>query len=261
MIETRPTAFPRNHGVIMRGIRLIYDPTLYLAFDLKRDKRLEDPAFRAWLTGGEPYNPQTAASDSVLPPDPNAVGCDRSFGGAELEHDSFENTCRIGTEAYKTGEGSQFNTPAVRNGLFYDQNCNTIPRNQIGQRIDLPIDVDKDLRAKMQKERWCSNYHLKGSCPIKDCRFRHGTLDGDGKNALLSLSRGNYCRNGNGCEEQDCYAGHQCPHDPCSKEETCHFPPEMHITDKQVVNIEVPLSPNSCRRRSNEERRQCEGKG
>ena len=259
-IEIRPTAFKRNHGVIMRGVKLMYDPTLYLAFDLKREKRLEDPAFIAWLTGGETYKKIVTDSDSVIQSTTNAVRCKACLIGAEWEHDCMENTPDMKTE-HEAKEISTLDTTAMGSNLLHDKPRNTIPRNRIGQRVDPPVDFDKELRAKMQKERWCSNYHLKGSCPINECRFRHGTLDNAGKNALLSLTRGNYCRNGNGCKEPDCYAGHQCPYEPCNKEKDCHFPPEMHVADKQIVNMELPFSPKTSRRPSDEEKRQREGKG
>ena len=130
---------------------------------------------------------------------------------------------------------------------------NVIPRNRVGQRIDPLIKSNKDLRLKMSGEKWCSNYQLKGLCPIKNCIFRHGPLDDAGKNTLLSLARGNPCRNGNGCDGEDCFAGHHCPYNPCKKGKRCSFSrqqPDMHIQDKRIVNFEDLSQPGLHRPRN-----------
>ena len=127
-----------------------------------------------------------------------------------------------------------------------------IPRNRAGHRVDPPIKFNKELRLQMSGEKWCSNHQLKGRCPFDNCEYKHDLLDDAGKNALLSLARGNPCRKGNACDEEDCYAGHHCPYNPCKKGRACSFAKQhqdMHVHDKQIVNIEGFSQPWSHRHR------------
>ena len=262
IIPTKPTSFPRNHGVIIGGVKMIYDPTLYSAFGFKRDEREHDPDFAPWLVTEWSHTRRTdSCSSSSAPTTINAVRYRENLDRTQWGHCSSDHVHARETESDDTGETSQHNTTATQTLSLQHQPQTTIPRNRLGQRIDPPIEFEKTLRAKMQKEGWCSNHHLKDFCAVQDCRFRHGSLDDNGKTALLSLTLGNFCRNGNGCEEPACYAGHHCPYEPCNKENNCHFPLEMHVADKRVVNVEGLMSPSSRRRSSDEKRRLREGKG
>lgn len=151
------------------------------------------------------------------------------------------------TLVYKKPEAADTNRMESSNhdsqnveSIYIGRSSDVIPRNRAGQRVDPPIKFNKVLRLQMSREKWCSNHQLKGVCPFAVCEFKHDLLDEAGRNALLSLARGNPCRRGNSCNEKDCYAGHHCPYNPCQKGKDCSFSKQhidMHVHDKQIVNM------------------------
>ena len=215
---------------------------------------------------GTAYHQETMDCKWAVPANDDAVRCRESLNRFEWERNFYKKSCKRQCSPSSRTASSLYEEPEqlvekdIESQITRPNSTNlststggrlptVVPRNSAGQRIDLPVTFDKDLRSKMRAEQWCSNHHLKGHCSVQGCYFRHGSLDHAGKSTLLSLTRGNYCRNGNCCDIADCYAGHQCPYVPCRKEESCHFPPDMHIADRLVVNVDMPPSSRSPRRR------------
>ena len=264
-VSTVPTVHQRNHGLTVRGLRFIYDQCFFCNSSVRNL-----PSFREYIEVSA--HAETLDSNWTVLKNIDAVTCRESLNKAEWErnffrksqerfpshtrqpswgkvHDDDGDGSSCPERVVVQGKGNSKNessSPRQDDFIFSKHNATQrykiIPRNRSGQRIDIPVTFDKDLRAKMRDEQWCSNHHLRGLCPVEGCRFRHGFLDEASKNALLSLTRGNSCRNGNACEVEDCYAGHQCPYDPCRKGAACHFSRDMHITDRQIVNVTGPSS-------------------
>lgn len=159
---------------------------------------------------------------------------------------------RLRTIGVDTGESSACGHENVQKEDA-EQAAKKIPRNQAGQRVDPPIKVDKDVRLRISGEKWCSNHQLKGHCSFSNCGFKHDLLHEAGKDALLSLARGNPCRKGNACNDTDCYAGHHCPYNPCKKGKACPFSKhdqDMHVHDRQIVDVESLSQPWSHQHRT-----------
>ncbi|KAI4621707.1 hypothetical protein J4E80_004077 [Alternaria sp. BMP 0032] len=107
--------------------------------------------------------------------------------------------------------------------------------NKAGQRLDEPL-PPKDpaaaasLEARMKKvgKKMCNHWHLGGYCENgKFCNFQHEPkLTPAELNALRYKTRSLACKN-KGCENIDCYLGHQCAlerdHGYCSFPENCHL--------------------------------------
>lgn len=81
--------------------------------------------------------------------------------------------------------------------------------------LDPPVDVDiEDLRAitKREKgEKYCNNFHIRGSCPTKDsaCPFIHDVKPSPQELAAMKLlARSTPCHAGQDCLIEDCIFGH-----------------------------------------------------
>ena len=277
------TMNPRVHDIVLGNSTWAYGQHSYARHVVCNNGGTYSTPFRYMISAhGQPDVPNhTEAMDCrlAIPTNPDAVKCQETLRRSEWERNFYKKSrarfpvptlrpsCSV-VEVNNKGDISHCDGDAIecedetgsetsRHDVTVQEQdmfqlSKTIPRNRAGERVDPPITFNKDLRVKMRAEQWCSNHHLRGHCPIQGCHFRHGSLDDAGKNALLSLTRGNCCRNGQNCDEEDCYAGHQCPYDPCRKGKACHFPPDMHVTDRQIVNIkgsDPPKAPGHQQRR------------
>lgn len=67
-----------------------------------------------------------------------------------------------------------------------------------------------------------------------------GELSAAQKNALMRFLRMFRCKNGTGCDDVDCVAGHQCPYDgrcDFAEGDRCRFGPDMHGVDRTTVAV------------------------
>ncbi|KAF2016462.1 hypothetical protein BU24DRAFT_450977 [Aaosphaeria arxii CBS 175.79] len=108
--------------------------------------------------------------------------------------------------------------------------------NKNGQRLDEPLpprdengSVALTRRMNETGRNLCNNWHLnRGQCPSgTSCRFQHEPkLSTSELNALRYKTRQLLCKD-RGCENFDCYLGHQCSHErdvgSCQYGNNCHF--------------------------------------
>ena len=117
------------------------------------------------------------------------------------------------------------------------QSQRMVPVNRKGQRIDPPLKPSRTATEAIKGRKLCNNYYLLGVCNFLGCQYEHGLINEAQKMALRLYARQQACEQGLGCDDPDCYFGHQCPWDPCLYEyKSCRFSPEMHRVDKKVVN-------------------------
>ena len=112
-----------------------------------------------------------------------------------------------------------------------------VPKNSKGQRVDLPIRVDKTTINWLKGRRWCNNHYLRGYCGYRLCSYEHDTqLNETQKDGLRTMARQTPCDMGSDCDNVDCFFGHRCQGNPCAWGASCRFSPELHSIDTQVVN-------------------------
>ncbi|EKG09369.1 Zinc finger CCCH-type protein [Macrophomina phaseolina MS6] len=102
--------------------------------------------------------------------------------------------------------------------------------NAYDQRIDEKLaKVERDaldrFHAKIQKQKMCNEYHLKGSCSLGgSCPYHHGEKLSPVERLVLQHKVRNIpCSFLNNCREVNCYYGHNCPYDECSRGNNCYF--------------------------------------
>lgn len=119
-----------------------------------------------------------------------------------------------------------------------------IYQNKFGQRIDAPLDIDKDYMQHLyQHLRLCNNFYLKGYCPHgKNCEFDHShTLTPLQLDTFRYKARSSSCRT-SFCQDPTCCLGHLCPRgDNCTISQ-CKFAPEMHSPDTSDLYMFDPAS-------------------
>ena len=113
-----------------------------------------------------------------------------------------------------------------------------IPRNNRGQRVDLPITVPRYMVNEIKRLKLCNNHYLAAPCHFADCQHPHHVkLNETQTDALRCVARMAPCKYGGlYCDKRDCYYGHKCFREPCDKR-LCEFPDEMHGVDQRVVNL------------------------
>ena len=112
---------------------------------------------------------------------------------------------------------------------------NSIPRNSKGQRVDLPLSASQNLVNVLKARKLCNFHHLAGHCPFGNCKHEHGAkLSEKELTALRYVAQMAPCRWGLDCEDEDCFAGHQCKPAYCHGGD-CRFPNEMHNVDMRVA--------------------------
>lgn len=113
-----------------------------------------------------------------------------------------------------------------------------IYQNQYGQRLDVPLDYDKDYLKELytKNTRLCNNYYLKGHCPFGDkCEWDHSQhLTQRQLDTFRHKARSSSCRNPF-CQDPACCLGHMCPRGASCDISVCKFLPEMHNIDCREV--------------------------
>ncbi|KAK7733392.1 hypothetical protein SLS57_000407 [Botryosphaeria dothidea] len=102
--------------------------------------------------------------------------------------------------------------------------------NAYDQRIDEKLaKVERGalerFHAKIAKQKMCNEYHLKGACTLgPGCPYGHGDkLSPVDRLALQHKARNIPCTFLSDCREANCYYGHNCPYDECSRGDNCYF--------------------------------------
>ncbi|KEF57979.1 uncharacterized protein A1O9_05902 [Exophiala aquamarina CBS 119918] len=106
-------------------------------------------------------------------------------------------------------------------------------QNKFGQRIDPPLNIDKDyLQFLYQHLKLCNNFYLKGYCPYgSNCEFDHSkALTSVELDTFRYKARTSSCRT-SFCQDPTCCLGHTCPRGENCTISMCKFAPEMHNPD------------------------------
>lgn len=113
-----------------------------------------------------------------------------------------------------------------------------IYQNQYGQRLDTPLNFDKDyLKLLYEKNsRLCNNFYLRGHCPYgSSCAWEHTQkLNQTQLDTMRYKARTSNCRNPF-CTDPACCLGHMCPRRSACNNAQCKFLPEMHNIDVSHV--------------------------
>lgn len=113
-----------------------------------------------------------------------------------------------------------------------------IYQNQYGQRLDVPLTIDKEYLKNLYEKnlRLCNHYYLKGYCPHgANCEFDHSKLLSQMQiDTFRHKARTSNCRKPF-CQDPLCCLGHMCPRDSSCTISQCKFLPEMHNIDVTQV--------------------------
>ncbi|KAI7017328.1 hypothetical protein KC355_g3723 [Hortaea werneckii] len=135
----------------------------------------------------------------------------------------------------------------------FETAAKTISRNIRGQRIDEPMDYDKDEVQRLKRIKMCNQHYIgQGCCHYNagrsdKCPHRHDIkLTPQERQWLRVVARETPCKKGTECDDVKCIYGHRCPFPVategssrgsgmCLNGENCRFPRDMHITDTKIV--------------------------
>ncbi|KAF2139644.1 uncharacterized protein K452DRAFT_289641 [Aplosporella prunicola CBS 121167] len=123
--------------------------------------------------------------------------------------------------------------------------------NLYDQRIDEKLPkVERSalerFHLRIQKQKMCNEYHLRGACTSQECPYGHGEkLSPVDRLALQHKARNIACPLLNDCRDVTCYYGHNCPHDECSRGDGCYFAmthdmdrfPKMKMYEDGTIDI------------------------
>ncbi|KAH7049201.1 hypothetical protein B0J12DRAFT_711004 [Macrophomina phaseolina] len=124
--------------------------------------------------------------------------------------------------------------------------------NAYDQRIDEKLaKVERGalerFHAKIAKQKMCNEYHLKGACAAgSGCPYGHGEkLSPIDRLALQHKARNIPCNLLSDCREVNCYCGHHCPFDECTRGDNCYFSmthdmdrtPKMKFYEDNTIDI------------------------
>ena len=112
--------------------------------------------------------------------------------------------------------------------------------DHLGRRVDPRLYTTQPLINLVTSWKLCNNHYLIGKCLYRRCHHNHNRqLSKAQLNALAFLGRSLICRNGPGCDDPTCYAGHTCPRQTCDGH-SCGFSRDRHlkgtIKAPQIVN-------------------------
>lgn len=126
-------------------------------------------------------------------------------------------------------------------------------RNKHGQRIDEPLDYDRDEVQRLKKVKFCNQHYIGQGCchynagkPEK-CPHKHERkLNPQELYWLRVVARETPCKKGLYCDDAKCIYGHRCPFPKateggmrgsgqCLLGENCRFSREMHEVDVKIV--------------------------
>lgn len=120
-----------------------------------------------------------------------------------------------------------------------------ILRDAKGRRLDPTLKVSESLVDSIEGGRLCNNFHLKGQCPFRKCKYLHFLRDektqeerlltAEEKETLRSMARRSPCKHGTTCNDPHCYAGHRCPNHTDKSGVQCSFPESMHFVVAEPV--------------------------
>jgi hypothetical protein len=131
----------------------------------------------------------------------------------------------------------------------------SIKRNKYGQRIDAPMNYDREEVQRVKKLKACNQHYIGLGC----CHFNAGKADkcphshsydfspADLK-TLRVVARETPCKRGSECDDPKCIYGHQCPFvlavegtmrgsGYCVNGENCRFPASMHGVDQTPMKV------------------------
>ena len=128
----------------------------------------------------------------------------------------------------------------------------TILRDAEGRRIDPALEVHESLMDSIEGGRLCNNFHLKGRCPFKKCKYLHFLRDEktqqerflttEEKETLRCMARRSPCKHGTTCDDPYCYAGHRCANHIKKGDIQCSFPESMHFVVVEPVTSESRMA-------------------
>jgi hypothetical protein len=101
-----------------------------------------------------------------------------------------------------------------------------------------------ELRARVNRQRICNNYHLNNGACDGGCGFDHAPLDPELKRALESLARSLPCSRRGACRKLGCNSGHICQSPDCKHrggKAFCKLPFASHAEDLAVASY-VPAA-------------------
>ncbi|KAH9827470.1 zinc finger protein [Teratosphaeria destructans] len=129
-----------------------------------------------------------------------------------------------------------------------------ILRNVKGQRIDPPLEYDKDEVQRLKKIKLCNQHYIgpNGCCHYNagkedKCPHRHDKkMTKHELHCLRIVARETPCKKKMDCDDPTCIYGHRCPFPTateggmrgsgyCLNGENCRFAREMHGTDTRAV--------------------------
>lgn len=129
-------------------------------------------------------------------------------------------------------------------------------RNIKGQRVDEPLEYDRDEIQRLKKHKLCNQHYVGQGCchynagKADKCPHKHDvTLTPQELYWLRVVARETPCKKGPGCDDTRCIYGHRCPFPKptegsnrgatgsCLNGENCRFPREMHTVDPKIVKM------------------------
>lgn len=123
-----------------------------------------------------------------------------------------------------------------------------ILRDAKGRRLDPTLEVSERLVDSIEGGRLCNNFHLKGRCAFKKCKYLHFLRDdttqeerlltAEEKETLRAMARRSPCKHGTTCSDPHCYAGHRCANHTEKGGIQCSFPDRMHFVVAEPVTSE-----------------------
>lgn len=110
--------------------------------------------------------------------------------------------------------------------------------NRHGQRIDETLPRWDPETYKLLKMRSLCPRHFLTECDDPSCSKSHGgSVDEQGKFALMRIARETPCERGTRCNERQCLSAHHCLYSRCMYGSDCKYGPEMHGVDKAVTVV------------------------
>ncbi|KAI6869113.1 hypothetical protein KC338_g3666 [Hortaea werneckii] len=178
----------------------------------------------------------------------------RSTSMASSAESSDSGTAGLGSWAAITKASSALPlTEIPKASRPFETASKTISRNIKGQRIDEPMDYDKDEVQRLKRIKMCNQHYIgQGCCHYNagrtdKCPHRHDVkLTPQERHWLRVVARETPCKKGTECDDVKCIYGHRCPFPVategssrgsgmCLNGENCRFPRDMHITDTKIV--------------------------
>ena len=208
------------------------------------------------------FTPRTTTPSSVYSPlasIPNLDGAAMGLKNLHLREHSTDSTVNSsesggGTWATVTKKGANRPFKDLVRTTSEPTPESVIKRNRKGQRIDEPMEYDRDQVQRFKKLKSCNQHYIGIGC----CHFNagkadkcphahHHTFNNLELKWLRVVARETPCKKGHECDDLKCIYGHQCPFPPategsmrgigCLNGDTCRFSRSMHNMDTQPVKM------------------------